>query len=142
MGDLMNDDLVSEETRSLSNIFYDTFAEVVNNYKCDNMEIWEETCTISLANTSSKIGLFDKSDIIAVYDIDSHLPTIVTERIYRRNYKLFDWYKIRKHLKNKLNVVKQELGFNIRISYSHDYIDYIHYKEEWWQWALKHSKQQ
>lgn len=137
----MDDSLVSSKSRELSNIFYDTFSEVVTMYDNTNMEVWEETCTISLANTLSNVGLFDKSDIIVAYDLDTHLPTIVTERIYRRNYTFKEWYRMRRYLKEKLKVIKQELGFNIRVSYSKDYIDYVHYKEEWWQWALKHPKE-
>lgn len=141
MKDILDDNLVPPENVSLSNIFYDTFAEVVDRYKCSNMEVWTETCTLSLSDTDETIGLFGHSDIIAVYDIESHLPTIITERIYRKNYKFLQWYRMKKHLRSKLRIVTQELGFNIRISYGNGYIDYIHYKEEWWQWALKHSKQ-
>lgn len=142
MGDLMNDKLVPESNVTLSNIFYDTFSEVVNYYKNCDMEVWEETCTLALSNTDANVGLFDKSDIIAVYDIETHLPTILTERIYRKNYTFKEWWRMKRHLKSKMKIVKQELGFNLRVSYSSDYIDYIHYKEEWWQWALRHLKQQ
>ncbi len=137
----MGDSPAIDKEHSISNIFYDTFSVVVEQHRNDNIEVWEETCTLSLANTDASIGLFDKSDIIAVYDTKTHLPTIITERIFRRNYKYREWLKMKKCLKSKLKVVKQELGFNIRVSYSADYIDYIHYKEEWWQWALKHLRQ-
>ena len=141
MGKLADDSTIDQKTVDLSNIFYDTFSEVVDNYDKTNMEVWKETCTISLADTKADVGLFDKSDIIVAYNIETHLPTIVTERIYRCNYSWRDWYRMRKYLKEKLKVIKQELGFNIRVSYSKDYIDYVHYKEEWWQWALQHTKE-
>ena len=142
MGRLADDSLVSEETVDKSNIFYDTFAEILKYYKDTSMEVWEETCTIALSNTDAHVGLFDKSDIIAVYDLKTHLPTIVTERIYKKNYTGREWRKMRRYLRHKTGIIKQELGFNIRVSYSRDYIDYVHYKEEWWQWALKNVKQQ
>lgn len=140
MSDLMNDKLVPNTNTTLSNIFYDTFAEVVENYKCSNMEVWEETCTLVLYDTNAETGLFDKSDIIAVYDKESHLPTIVTERVFRENYTRREWWALKRHMRSKVRVIKQELGFNIRVSFSHNYIDYIHYKEEWWQWALKNTR--
>jgi hypothetical protein len=138
----MDDSTIDQKNVNLSNIFYDTFAEVVNYYKDTDMEVWEETCTIALSNTAAEVGLFDKSDIIAVYDLESHLPVIITERIYRENYTWNEWRKMKRYMRNKTSCIKQELGFNIRISYSKGYIDYVHYKEEWWQWALKHQQQQ
>lgn len=141
MGKLMDDSTISSESVNLSNIFYDTFAEVVKQYKDTDMEVWEETCTIALSNTNANVGLFDKSDIIVVYDLETHLPTIITERIYSKNYTRREWFKMRRYMKHKTSIIKQELGFNIRISYSKGYIDYVHYKEEWWQWALRHAKQ-
>lgn len=140
MGKLMDDSLISQESVNLSNVFYDTFAEVVNYYKNTSLEVWEETCTISLSNTDANVGLFDKSDIIVVYDLETHLPTIVTERIYRKNYTPREWFRMRSYIKHKLRIIKQEMGYNIRVSYSRDYIDYVHYKEEWWQWALKNMQ--
>lgn len=125
--------------RVRDNIFYDTFKETVEFYNDTKLEIWEEAATISLADTGPAVGLFDKSDIIVVYSKEDCRPSIVTERIYRKNYTAYQWYKMKRYLRNKLSVIKQELGFNIRVSYSNDYIDYVHYKEEWWQWAVKQS---
>lgn len=136
----MDDTIIPKESVTLSNIFYDTFAEVVNHYKGTVMEVWEETCTITLSSTDANIGLFNKSDIIAVYDLETHLPTIITERIYRKNYSFMQWVNMKRYMRYKLRVVKHELGFNLKISYSRDYIDYVHYKEEWWQWAIRNSK--
>ena len=52
------------------NVFYDTFEEVVSFYKdsAQSMEVWEEAATITLIDTEADVGLFDKSDIIVVYD--------------------------------------------------------------------------
>lgn len=136
MGKLMDEDITG---RVRDNIFYDSFRETVEFYQDENLEIWEEAATISLADTGPDVGLFDKSDIIVVYSKEDFKPSIVTERIYRRNYTWLEWFRLKRYLRNKLKVIKQELGFNIRVSYSFDYIDYVHYKEEWWQWAVKHS---
>ena len=138
LGKLSDDSIIDQKSVNLSNVFYDTFSEVKNYYtdKC-TVETWEETCTISLSNTPSDIGLFDKSDIIIVYDLETHLPTIITERIFKRNYDWRGWRGINKVLKTKMKYIKAEHGFNIRVSFERDFIDYIHYKEEWWQWALK-----
>lgn len=128
--------------RVQDNVFYDTFEETVAFYKDTQKEIWEENLTISLFDTGSDVGLFDKSDIICVYDKDTHLPMIVTERIFRKNYSKVEWYKMKRYLRYKLAIIKQELGFNIRVSFDKQFIDYIHYKEEWWQWALKQKQQE
>lgn len=126
--------------RVRDNVFYDTFHETVEFYKDTQMEIWEEAATISLIDTGADVGLFDKSDIIVVYDQETAKPSIVTERIYKRNYTRWEWRKMKKYFKAKTSIVSQELGFNIRVSYGRDYIDYVHYKEEWWQWAVKNAK--
>lgn len=132
---------MSKDVRAVqSNVFFDTFDEMMHIYENCAKEIWEETKTVSLFNTPADVGLFDKSDIIIVYDEETLKPTIVTERIYKKNYKFFEWVRMKNYLRHKTRVIKQELGFNIRISYSHGYIDYIHYKEEWWQWALKRQR--
>lgn len=137
MGRLMEEDITSKVK---SNVFYDTFKETVEFYKNARMEVWEESYTITLINTGAEVGLFEKSDIIIVYDAETFLPSIVTERIFKKNYSKRDWYKIRKYLKYKTSIIKQELGYNVRISFASDYIDYVHYKEEWWQWALKRQQ--
>ena len=69
-------------------------------------------------------------------------PMIVTERVFKRNYTRREWFKLKHYLKAKISVLKQELGFNIRISFDKDFIDYIHYKEEWWTWAQRQKKSQ
>lgn len=138
LGKLSDDSTISEDIKSLSNVFYDTFNEVKEYYSRKyDVETWEETATISIANTGSEVGLFDKSDVIAVYDIETHTPSIVTERIYRKNYTRKEWWRMNRYLKNKIKIIRSELGFNIRLSFSKDYIDYVHYKEEWWQWAMR-----
>lgn len=137
MGRLMEEDITGKVK---SNVFHDTFKETVEFYKNTRMEVWEESYTITLINTGAEVGLFDKSDIIIVYDAETFLPSIVTERIFKKNYSKRDWYKIRKYLKYKTSIIKQELGYNVRISFASDYIDYVHYKEEWWQWALKRQQ--
>lgn len=129
------------EGKVKSNIFYDSFKETTTFYKDTRMEIWEEAATISLFDTDAETGLFSKSDIIVVYDKETCNPSIVTERIYKKNYSRIEWFKMKRYLRSKLSIIKQELGYNIRVSYNRDYIDYVHYKEEWWQWAKKHSKQ-
>ena len=126
--------------RVQDNVFYDTFEETVAFYKDTQKEIWEENLTISLFYFVFDVGLFDKSDITCVYDKDTHLPMIVTERIFRKNYSKVEWYKMKRYLRYKLAIIKQELGFNIRVSFDKQFIDYIHYKEEWWQWALKRQQ--
>lgn len=137
MGRLMEEDITGKVK---SNVFYDTFKETVEFYKDIHMEVWEESYTITLINTGIDIGLFNKSDIIIVYDAETFLPSIVTERIFKKNYSRREWWQVRKYLKYKTNIIKQELGFNVRISFANDYIDYVHYKEEWWQWALKRQQ--
>lgn len=122
-----------------SNVFYDTFEDTVVNYKDEITEVWEEASTICLADTSAETGLFSKSDIIVVYDKDTGKPMIVTERIFKRNYSWWEWWKLKQYLRSMIRTIKTELGFNIKVSFSHDYVDYVHYKEEWWQWAQKHA---
>ncbi len=134
----MSEDITNKDK---SNVFYDTFAEVVKIYPNVRKEVWEEAATIALYDTDAEIGLFKQSDIIIVYDTETFLPSIVTERIFKRNYSFWEWRRLRKYFKVMCRTITQELGFNIRVSYERDFIDYIHYKEEWWQWALKRSKQ-
>lgn len=122
------------------NVFYDTFLEVASFYKECITEVWEESATICMADTDATVGLFDKSDIIVMFDKDTGEPMIVTERIYKENYTRIEWHRMKRYLNNMLKVIHTELGFNIKVSYTHNYIDFIHYKEEWWQWARKQQK--
>ena len=109
---------------------------MVRLYKGE-MEIWDKAKTLSLIDTGPEVGLFNKSDIIIAYDQETDLPNIVTERIFSRNYTKVERYKLRRNLLNKTKVITQELGFNIQISFGINYLDYIHYKEDWWKWAIK-----
>ena len=118
------------------NVFYEKFETARDDYK-GQMEVWEETKLISFIDTDADVGLFPKSDIIVSYDMETSLPNVITERIYARNYKKLEWWRLRRHLLAKTSVIKQELGFNIQISFGMGYIDYIHYKEDWWKCALK-----
>lgn len=119
------------------NVFYDCYVEV-KHYPCEK-EVWEESRTISLIDTDNTIGLFGKSDIIIAYD-ENGQPSVITERIYKRNYSLLNWLRIHFYLRTKISVIRQELGFNIAISFGAAYIDYIHYTEEWWKWANQLAK--
>lgn len=117
---------------NFDNVFYDHYDEV-KLYDCV-AEVWEESKTIVLVNTGKHIGLFDKSDIIIMYGKDG-FPSIITERIFKKNFTRREWWGITRMFKNKLKVIQEELGFHISVSYSRDYIDYVHYKQEWWLWA-------
>lgn len=118
------------------NVFYDSFSEMMEHYQLFITDIWRDSKTVCMANTDATVGLFDKSDIICVYD-ENNQPSIITERIFRKNYTLRQWYHIKRILRDKCKWLGQELGYNIRVTVSTDYIDYIHYKEEWWEWAKK-----
>lgn len=122
-----------------SNVFYDSFKEVVESYADEVTEVWYESATICLADTSEETGLFTKSDIIIMYDKNTSKPMIVTERVFRKNYSWWEWFRLKRFLRHKLSIIKCELGYNIKVTFAHDYLDYVHYKEEWWQWAKRHA---
>lgn len=117
---------------TFDNVFYDYYDEV-KKYACVT-DIWEDARTIMLADTGKEIGLFDKSDIIIMYNKEGK-PQIITERIYRKNYTSREWRGLCRVLRNKLKYIREELGFYISVSYTRDYMDYVHYKQEWWLWA-------
>lgn len=121
---------------TFDNVFYDKFDEMREHYADYITEIWEETKTVCMAHTSGDVGLFPDSDIIAVYDAEGN-PSVITERIYRKNYSRRLWWHIKKVLKDKVKYIGQELGYNIRVTTSHEFVDLVHYKEEWWEWARK-----
>lgn len=138
---------------TFDNIFYDYYEELTIHYTDYITELWPESRTVCLADTPAEIGLFAHSDIIAVYGEDGR-PSVITERIWRKNYyddslkSVFSkgwrqWRHINHMLNEKVKYVGQELGYNIKVTKGRDYIDYIHYKEEWWEWArrLKASSQ-
>ena len=113
-------------TNTFDNVFYDRYDEV-KNYSCV-AEVWDESRTIVLSDTDKNIGLFDKTDIIIMYDKCGN-PCIITERIFKKNYSRRDWWLLQRSLKGKLKVIQDELGFHISVSYAKDYIDYVHYKK-------------
>ena len=139
MSKLMKEDISG---RTMSNIYWDSFKEVVVYYsQLYSIQQWESAATICICDTGSDVGQFAKSDIIIVYDKEVFTPTIVTERIFRKNYNWRTWRKLGHMLKIKAKHIKEEFGFSVRISFGGDYIDCVHYKEEWWQWAVKSLKQ-
>lgn len=117
---------------SFDNVFYDNYDEV-KLYSCV-AEVWEESRTIVLTDTDKNIGLFKNTDIIIMYDKEGK-PCIITERVFKKNYTRREWSAMLRMFKNKLKVIQEELGFHISVSYTRDYIDYIHYKKDWWLWA-------
>ena len=130
---------MGEKRNTFDNIFYDKFDELMEHYKDYITDIWEETKTVCLAHTNAEIGLFNDSDIIAVYDKDGN-PSVITERIFRKNYNWWSWWHIKRMLRDKVKYVGQELGYNVRITTSREFLDFVHYKEEWWEWARKMQK--
>lgn len=114
-----------------SNVFYDTFPEVKAYYASEVTEVWESALTIVMSNTGRDTGLFPKSDIIIVYNKADLKPLIVTERIFKKNYSYWDWRRVKAILKRTVRVLKHDLGFNLSISVARNYIDYVHYKEDW-----------
>lgn len=126
----------SSSNNTRDNVFYDTFDEMMEHYSDVITDIWEDTKTVCMAHTDASTGLFNDSDIIIVYGEDN-FPSIVTERIFKKNYTRHQWYHVKKILRDKTKYFGQELGFNIRVTVGTEYIDYIHYKEEWWEWAKK-----
>lgn len=118
------------------NVFYDTWEEVQEHYSNWISDYYEEAHTVCLTHTPGDMGLFSDSDIIICYGKDG-TPTIVTERIFKKNYTWRHWWHIKRVLREKVKWLGQELGYNTRVSIGRDYIDYIHYKEEWWEWARK-----
>lgn len=122
------------------NVFFDSFDEVREFYKdVELKDIWEEASTIVLYDTAEYVGLFPKSDIIVVYD-STGAPSIITERIYKKNYTQRQWFYLKRSLKSKLHYVTREFGFNIALTFGLGYIDYVHYKEEWWEWAKQKKR--
>ena len=117
-----------------ADIHYTNFTEAKEVFAPYITEVFEKTKMLCLADTGDGIGLFRKSDIITVYDSDD-MPVIVNERIFRSNYSLVEWLKIKRMLKKKLRYVKAELGFEISVSQTINYLDYVHFKEYWWKWA-------
>ena len=137
MSKFMTEDITG---RVCSSVFFDSYKEVVTFYSEEyEVQQWDSAATICICDTDSGVGMFDMSDIIVVYDRETFKPTIVTERIFRKNYTWRNWFGITRMLKLKAKHIKEELGYNIRISFAKDYIDYVHYKEEWWQWAIKNA---
>ena len=104
----------------------ETLCKKLRSYSSDK---FQENTIIAFYDTDSKVGIFPKSDFICVYDIDGH-PISVTERLVRKNYKFFEWIKIGRMLKAKIDNVKQELGFDLCVTFGYQYIDYTHYKDE------------
>lgn len=99
MGDLMDDSIIDPDLVQLSNVWYDTFAEVVTKYNMCDKDIWEENAMICLYNTPASYGAFPNSDIIIKYNVETHLPAFITERIYRKDFTRQEWAKHKKQAK-------------------------------------------
>lgn len=119
------------------NVYTDSYEEVLNSYPRRKMGGWKKANTLALFNTPESIGSFAVSDIIIVYNKDTHTPDIITERIYRKNYTVLQWFKIRRQLLYKSHNVMSEWGFNYSVTFSRNHIDSCHFREEWWRWARR-----
>lgn len=94
---------------------------------------WQQGSVLAYYDTNDKIGLFSKSDFIIKYD-EHDRPILVTERVYRKNYKLLDWLRIRRQIQNQLaHANRIDMGFFISVTFAKydNYIDYTHFKQEW-----------
>lgn len=115
---------------SFDNVFYDSFDEV-KQYEFVT-EVWEESKVICLADTSAEVGFFPKSDIIIFYNKETLKPVVITERIFKKDYTRREWKRKCKHLLNKVEICQSELGFDISVTISKDFLDFSHCKGTYW----------
>ena len=85
---------------------------------------------IAFLDVDDRLGVFCRSDFIILYDITDNKPVMVTERVSRRNYSLFEWWRLKRQLREKSKHLHQEYGYDIAIDIKKDKIDYTHYKNE------------
>ena len=110
-----------------------TLLNVLKEY---NIERWDESNMVAFYDTDSKVGLFSKSDMICIYD-ENDKPVSITERLHRKNCKLMYWLKTGRMLRNKV----KQMGFSMCVTFSHDYIDYTHFKQDWYTMIAEGQKQ-
>ena len=113
-------------TSNVSFIFQDTFKKVKQHPNV--VEVCEELNTLVL---SGGVGLFSKSDIIIMYDKAGN-PRVITERLFKKDYKPSEFRKLRRSLINKCNVLGYEFDFRISVTVSKDYVDYTHCYRDYW----------
>lgn len=82
---------------------------------------------VAFVDVDERLGMFRRSDFIIIYGDDGK-PIVVTERVYRRNYSIFDWWKLKRQLKEKSKHIRQEYGYDITIDIQGRYFDYTHYR--------------
>ena len=126
-------------TPLIEDIYYQPVSKIRTLYKDYKMDYWEKALVLCIPEAGSSLNTDVKSDIIVVYDALTHLPSIITERLFRNNYSFSEWWKLKRYLQFKYRHIKHDNGYNLKIVFNREYADIIHYKEEWWQWAVKNS---
>lgn len=82
---------------------------------------------VAFIDVDSRLGMFRRSDFIIIYNSDS-MPIVVTERINKCNYGIFEWWRIKRSLKSKKNNIYQEYGYDITIDIHNTFIHCTHYR--------------
>ena len=118
-------------------MFLKSYEEIKEVYADRITEIWEPSFTIIMTDTDQTVGSFPCSDLIFIFSPQGEM-VIMTERLFREKYSFIKWMKLLTGLKlKKSKHSKTYSGMDIKesISYSKEFIDIVHYKKWWHEWA-------
>lgn len=131
---------IGREVLTLANVpesvYHMTYEEAKEAYKNTDIECLDSRLIISIRN-SSKIGLYELSDVIIKYNSDDRLPVVIAERIYKCNYSPDEYRKRLDQWKRKVRYIDTENTYRVEMSIEKDYADYIYYSKGWLKRQLK-----
>ncbi len=129
------------------NLFINTFPQVVKYYSDTNiLEAWEDKGVISIRDSDNITGLFVKTDIIIQYDLETQLPMVIAERVFRENYPWYTYWKYKHQCKSKLRASTYERVENcnrvwkLKLTIEKKFFDIIYYDEGWYECELERQR--
>lgn len=140
-------DDVRESLVGRENLFVNTFPQVVKFYSDTNiLESWEDKGVISIRDSDNITGLYEKTDIIIQYDLETLLPMVIAERVFRRNYSLFTYLRYKFQCKAKLRASTYERVENcnrvwkLKLNLARSFFDIIYFDEGWYECEIERQR--
>lgn len=129
------------------NLFINTFPQVVKFYSDTNaLESWQDKGVISIRDSDNVTGLYEKSDIIIQYDLITLLPMVIAERVFRRNYSWFTYWRYRHQCLTKLKASTYERVENcnrvwkLKLNLERGFFDIIYFDEGWYECEIERQR--
>ena len=108
-------------------LFHDDLGAIRNRFVDSIIEEGDGLLVLSLTEEES---FFNYKSVVHIEFKDNVICSI-KHTYSKKDFSNIEWLEFMRSLKTKLKFTDMELGYRIRVSYTKDHIDYVHYKKEW-----------